>query len=129
MLLDSSVIVELFRHKRSSKFFRKVMDEIGEQLLFVSLIELAEIADWCLRNSIDAQRRITAISEFAQIIPLDEAICQQAAVIKKDRRAKGHANFGLVDGIVLGSARAQNQGVLTLDPDFIGEKDCIVLKL
>ncbi len=129
MLLDSSIIVELFRHKKTSKFFGKVMNEVGEQLLFVSLIELAEIADWCLRNSIVAQSRITAITEFAQIIPLDEAICQQAAVIKRDRRAKGYTNFGLIDGIILGSARAKNQGVLTLDPDFSGEKDCVVLKL
>lgn len=129
MLLDTSIVVELFRHKRTSKFFRKVMHQIGEQLLFVSMIELAEVADWCLRNSIRAESRIAAISEFAQIIPLDEAICQQAAIIKKDRRAKGYADFGLIDGVIVGSARAQNQEVLTLDPDFEGEKDCVVLKL
>lgn len=129
MLLDSSIVVELFRHKRTSKFFREVMKKIGEQPLFVSMIELAEVADWCLRNSIPAQTRIAAISEFAQIIPLDEAICQQAAIIKKDRRTKGYSNFGLIDGIIVSSATAQNQEVLTLDPDFEGEKDCFVLRL
>ncbi len=129
MLVDSSIVVELFRHKRTSKFFRDIMKRLGEQLLFVSLIELAEVADWCLRNSIPPEGRITAITEFAQIIPLDEAICKQAAIIKKDRRAKGYADFGLIDGIIVASARAQNQEVLTLDPDFEGEKDCVVLEL
>ncbi len=78
MLVDSSIVVELFRHKRTSKFFRDIMKRLGEQLLFVSLIELAEVADWCLRNSIPPEGRITAITEFAQIIPLDEAICKQS---------------------------------------------------
>jgi len=40
----------------------------------------------------------------------------------------GVSNFGIIDGIVLSTARSLGERLLTFDADFEGEEDCIVLR-
>lgn len=127
MLLDSSVIVEIFRSPRTSKRFRTIVRQIGDEEAFVSMVQLAEIADWAVRNRISAKDRVAAVKEFARIVPLDEQICLDAAMIKSRRREEGFANFGLLDGVVLATAHSIGQRLLTFDKDFAGESGCQIL--
>jgi len=127
MLLDSSVIVEIFRSSSSSKCFKRIVKEIGDEDVFVSIIQLAEVADWALRNRVSSKDRVAAIKEFAHIVPLDEQICLDAPAIKYGRRASGYADFALLDAIILATARTIGQRVLTFDKDFTGEDGCLVI--
>ncbi|MCP8313065.1 MAG: PIN domain-containing protein [archaeon] len=127
MLLDTSVIVEIFRSPSASRRHRKIVKEIGEEEVFVSVIQLAEVADWAVRNRIPPKDRVASIKEFARIVPLDEQICLDASVIKYRRRELGYSDFGLLDSIVLATARSIGQRVLTFDKDFTGESDCLVI--
>jgi predicted nucleic acid-binding protein len=127
MLLDSSVIVEIFRSPSSSKHFKAVMKEIGDEEVFVSIVQLAEIADWAVRNQVPPKDRVTAIKDFARIVPLDEQICLDASTVKHRRREQSYIDFGLLDAIILATARSIGQRVLTFDKDFTGENDCTVL--
>jgi len=127
MLLDTSVIVEIFRSSSTSRRFRKIVREIGDEEVFVSIVQLAEVADWAIRNRVSSKDRVDSIKEFARIVPLDEQICLDAPVIKYRRRELGYTDFGLLDGIVLATARSIGQRVLTFDKDFAGESDCQVI--
>jgi len=129
LLLDSSAIVEVFRSPVTSRRFRAIEREIGDEEVFVSIVQLAEVADWAVRNQVSPKERIAAIKEFARIVPLDEQICLEAPAIKYRRRESGYADFGLLDAIVLATARSIGQRVLTFDEDFAGEGDCIVLAM
>lgn len=127
MLLDSSVIIEIFRKPSGSKEFEKITAAIGDGEAYVSIVQLAEVADWANRNGAPPKERVDAVRELARIVPLDEGICLDAAAIKRQRCKTGHDDFGLIDGIILASARSIGQRVLTLDDDFLGEDDCVVI--
>ena len=127
MLLDTSAIIEVLRHPRTSKEFRLIQKHIGEEDLYVLVVQLAELSDWCIVNNVPVRERIEEVKNLANIIPLDEDICLQGSRIKNERRKKGFASFGLLDGLLLAAARSVGERVLTFDRDFAEEEDCLVL--
>jgi predicted nucleic acid-binding protein len=127
MFLDTSIIIEIFRNDKNSKKFQDLYTYIKDEPLFVSIIQIGELADWCLKNNIDPEKRITKLKQILNVIPLNEKICYDAAQLKYSIRKKGVTKFGLLDGIVLASARSINQRLLTTDSDFRKLSDAIVI--
>jgi predicted nucleic acid-binding protein len=127
MFLDTSVIIEIFRNDKNSKKFQDLYMYIKDEPLFISTIQIGELADWCLKNNIDPEKRITKLKQILNVIPLNEKICYDAAQLKYTIRKKGVSKFGLLDGIVLASARSINQRLLTTDTDFRTLSDAIVI--
>jgi len=127
MLLDTSVIVEIFRSPSTSRRFKRIAREMGDEEAFVSQVQLAEVADWAIRNGVSARDRVSSVKEFARVVPLDDEICLEAPTIKNRRRESGRPDFSLLDGIILATARSISQRMLTLDRDFEGEADCTII--
>jgi len=127
MLIDTSVIVELLRHPSTSSDYKRIITELGEDNLYLSVIQLAELSDWCIKNGIEPNKHLEKIKKLTSILDLDESICIEAARIKNQKRIAGCSTFSLIDGIVIASARSISQRLLTFDRDFAGEKDCTVL--
>ena len=125
MLLDTSVLVALFTSKRAADRIEK---EVGTSELYVSQVQLAELADWATKAGAPAAERVDAVEQMASVIPLTREICLEAAAIKSGRRKRGVLDFGIIDGIVLATARSLGQSLLTFDADFEGEEDCVVLR-
>jgi predicted nucleic acid-binding protein len=125
MLLDSSALVAIFTSKRAAD---RIAREAGESQLYISQIQLAELADWAARSGAPAAARVEAIEQIASVAPLSKEICLEAAEIKFAKRKKGVRGFGIIDGIVLATARSLGQNLLTFDTDFAGEEDCVVLR-
>ena len=128
MFLDTSIIIEIFRNDKNSKKFQDIYTYIKDEPLFISIIQIGELADWCLKNNIDPEKRITKLKQILNVIPLNEKICYESAHIKYTIRKKGVAKFGLLDGIVLASARSINQRLLTIDNDFRTIDDAVVVR-
>ena len=118
MLFDTSAIIEVLRHPRTSKEFRTIQKHVGEEELYILVVQLAELSDWCLVNSVPVKERIEEVKSLANVIPLDEDICLEGSRIKNERRKKGFRSFGLVDGLVLAAARSVGERVLTFERDF-----------
>jgi predicted nucleic acid-binding protein len=92
------------------------------------MVQFAEIADWCAKNNILAKETIENAKKLVQIVvPLDEAISESAGFIKIKKRRKGFSDFGLIEAIILASARSVDHKLLSLDRHFMGESDCVVL--
>ena len=127
MLLDTSTLVEIFQSREDSERYRKIVSKIGEDEIYVSIVQLAEVDDWALKNKQSVLDLVSRVREIATIVPLDEQICLDAATIKLHRRKTDHKNFGLIDGIILASARTVDQHLLTFDNHFAGEEDCVVM--
>jgi len=128
MFLDTSVIVEIFRNDKNSKKFQDIYTCIKDKPLFISIIQIGEISDWCLKNHVDPEKRITKLKKILNVIPLNEKLCYDAAHIKYVMRRKGVVKFGLLDGIVLASARSINQRLLTTDNDFRTISDAVIVR-
>ena len=128
MFLDTSIIIEIFRSDKNSKKFQEIYAYIKDEPIFMSIIQIGELADWCLKNHIDPEKRITKLKQILNVIPLNEKICYDAAHIKYMIRNKGVTKFGLLDGMVLASARSINQRLLTTDSDFKTISDAVVVR-
>jgi len=127
LLLDTSTIIEILIHPRASERFKKIKERIGAEELYISVVQLAELSDWCIENDSPPSERVVAVKKFANILPLDEETCLEGSSIKADRRKKGYRNFSLLDGLILAAARSLGEKLLTFDKDFEGQTDCIVL--
>ena len=128
MFLDTSIIIEIFRSEKNSKTFEEIYELIKDEPLFISVIQIGEISDWCLKNNIDPEKRISKLRQILNIIPLSEKLCFEGSQIKFNLRKKGISKFSLIDGIILASARSINQKLITMDKDFRKIKDAIVLR-
>ena len=129
MFLDTSIIIELFTSEGSAEIVEEIFAHIETEPAYISLIQLGEISDWCLRNDIQPLETITALKEVMEIVPLSEDIILNGSRIKFERRREGQRNFSLIDGIILASARTINQHLLTLDSDFQELGDVLLLSL
>ncbi|MCG7849027.1 MAG: PIN domain-containing protein [ANME-2 cluster archaeon] len=127
MFFDTSVIIEIFRSGKSTKQFEDIYQLIKDELLFISIIQIGEISDWCLKNDIEPAERITRLKRILNIIPLSETICLEGSKIKYEMRNIKISKFSLTDGIILASARSINQKLLTTDTDFRKSSDAILL--
>jgi predicted nucleic acid-binding protein len=127
MFLDTSIIIEIFRNKENTEAFQKIYKLIKDENLFISVIQIGEISDWCLKNDIDPTERISQLKRIVNIVPLSEKICLKGSKAKYRYRKEGITNFSLIDGIILASAQLINQNLLTKDTDFEKAKDAIVV--
>jgi predicted nucleic acid-binding protein len=127
MFLDTSIIIEIFRTKKKSKKFEEIYSYIKDEPLFISVIQLGEISDWCLKNKINPKNRIDKLKGILNIIPLSEKICLAGSRLKYEMRKQRLTKFSLFDGIILASAQSINQKLLTTDQDFKKAKEAILL--
>ena len=127
MLVDTSAIIEILRHSRTSNEFKVIQEHIGAEEVYMLVVQLGELSDWCIANRRPVKERVEAAKNLANIIPVDEEICLEGSKLKNERRKKGFAGFGLLDGLVLAAARSVGERVLTFDRDFAGEEDCVVI--
>jgi predicted nucleic acid-binding protein len=127
MFLDTSVIIEIFRNKKGQETFEKIYKHIKDEPLFIFMLQIGEISDWCLNNKINPSDRITKLKDIINIIPLNEKICLEGSEIKYEMRKSGKSKFSLMDGLILASARSINQKLLTTDSDFKKVEDAIVI--
>jgi predicted nucleic acid-binding protein len=128
MFLDTNIIIEMFRFGKGTDEFKRIFEQIEDEVLFISIFQMGEIADWSLANGIDPSEPIGKVKKMANIVPLSEDICVQGSRIKHEMRKKGVAKFGLADGLILASARSVKQSLLTMDEDFKKARDVVVLK-
>lgn len=126
MFLDTSIINEIFRSGENTKSFQGIYELIKDEPLFISIVQIGEISDWCLKNDIDPEERIPKLKHILNIIPLSEKICLEGSKIKYDSCREG-IHFSLIDGFILASARSISQKLLTKDTDFRKADDAIVL--
>ena len=125
MFLDTSALVAIFTNKRAAD---KIAKEAGESQIYVSQVQFAELADWAIRSGAPATERLEAVGQMESVAPLTREICLEAAGIKFTKRKNGVKGFGIIDGIVLATARSLGQSLLTFDTDFAGEDGCVVLR-
>lgn len=127
MFLDTNVLVDIFMLQNGEHHFDRVYRHIQDDQLFMSVLQVGEIGDWCLRYDLDVGGHISLLKEFINMVPLYDDLCVGGSEIKRQMRQKGSSKFSLTDGIILASARSIGQKVLTRDKDFALADDVVLL--
>lgn len=127
MFVDTSILIEILHYKVESDEFQEIYRHIKDVDLFISVIQLGEISDWSLKNSISPLDFLIKIKRVVNIVPLTEELSMEGSKLKYQFRQNGSQKFGLVDGIILASARLMDETLLTKDNDFIGVEDVTIL--
>jgi len=127
VLLDTSVIIELLTQEKGEKYSDDILEMTKDEKLYMSIVQMGEVTDWCIRKDEDISLTINTIKQLVQIVPINDIICIKASMMKSEMRQKGIEKFGLMDGIVLCSAMFMKQKLLTIDKDFRLAEYAIVL--
>lgn len=128
MLVDTSILVELLGRPATDTTVRRIVDAVRDEILFASPIQLGEIADAARAARRDVASAVQQARELVELIPLEAEIAVEGSNLKAQaRKSKVGRDFSLIDGIILASARAKGQRVLTLDAEYSGFDDVTVL--
>jgi predicted nucleic acid-binding protein len=116
MLLDASAWVEFFQGTEKSK---KVESVLKTEENFTSIVSIAEIVNWCLRNDIRDMITIYAegIKKGSRILDLSESIALAAGELNFDRK-KTFKNWGMLDSFIVATSLLYDLRILTKDSQF-----------
>lgn len=127
MLFDTSVLVAWTDRPPEDPVVERIRELAGEGPVIISPIQFGELADIARKHGIDA---MTYTQEFtrAEQVPLTMDVAIEGSRIKAQARKRAHSrDFSLIDGILLASARSAGVELVTLDRDFEGFDDCVVV--
>lgn len=129
MLVDTGVLVELLGRTPTDSLVRRIVETLGDDLVFASPIQLGELADAARAKKRDVDEAVRKAREILELIPLEPELAVEGSNLKAEaRRRKTGKDFSLIDGIILASARAKTQRLLTLDPEFDGFEGVTILR-
>jgi predicted nucleic acid-binding protein len=98
--------------------------ESGEAI--TPTIVVAELTDKYLRERMNPKERLNFVRTKSTILPLDDEIAEVAGRISAERRPRVNG-WGLVDSIVLATARARGLKVVTGDEHFRGLDEAVMI--
>ena len=128
MILDTSVLIETLRQPPESRVVEMIDRATKDSVRLISVIQVAELCDWAIREGVDPEQTVERALRATLVVPVTRRVAEAAAVLKKERRLEGRAKFGLIDGVILATARAYGERVVSLDSDFKDAQDCVVLQ-
>jgi predicted nucleic acid-binding protein len=125
MFLDTTILVEILRGNQ--KVINYVERAAEKEPLLFSVVQIGELADWCHLNNLDPLRVLQDVKNIVTPVGITESICLEGSKIKKEQREAGKKKFSLIDGIIAASAISLEQKLLTLDRDFEGLENVVLL--
>lgn len=117
MLLDTFAWIEIFQ---STSKGQKANELIRSRQCYTSAISLAEISAWVEKEKLDRTIQMNAVRQSTIILALDEALLEQGGILKTQKR-KTIPDFGLIDAIILATAKQYQLPIVTGDAHFAGE--------
>jgi len=122
LLLDTYAWVEFFNGTEKGK---KVKAILKKENCFTSTICLAELSEWIERENINRKEKMHEIKTLSSILELDQEILELAGILKVQKRKK-EKGFGLIDAIILATAKTYKLKIVTGDKHF-KEENTIML--
>lgn len=123
MFLDTSALIEHFRGEEKGG---KISVILRQESCSISILSLAELAKWCLSTGRLPEEYAATARKQVRVVPLEEGACLSAPRIQREQRKRA-PDFGLIDALILASARSIGERLLTCDGDFRGLEDVEIL--
>lgn len=116
--IDSSVWLEYFFNSN----FKEILE--GKEILFISALSLFEIKKKLIKSKVSAEKiakSLSFVKKRSLIISVENEIAEYAADLSVQH------NLGAIDALIYASALRKNAKLITLDNDFRGLKDVLLL--
>lgn len=114
MLLDTSAWVEFLIGSERGK---QVKEELGNGNCYSSIVTLAELSNWSIRERQDTYKIVSTVENLSSIIGLDEEIAILSGKLNFERK-KVNKKWGMLDYMILATATIYELDILTCDNDF-----------
>jgi len=122
--LDTFSWIEYFAGSPAGESARSYIESGGS---FTPTIVLAEFTDKYTRENLDPRQRLRFLKTISALAPLDEDTAELAGKISAERRPQVKG-WGLVDSVVLATARVRKMKVVTGDEHFRDLPEAIMIK-
>jgi len=100
--------------------------ESQENEIFTSIITVVELASILKRGDKDTELGYKIVKDLSKIHFIDLELAKEAGILHAETRKK-IKDFGIVDCLILLTARKLNAKILTGDPHFKGFKEAILI--
>ena len=124
ILVDSSAWIEYLEGSEAGEKVSEILKK--EEIYSLNLI-IAEVISKIKRNNQDFNLAYRIISSHSKIFNLIPRIAKEAGLLHAEIKKKTR-NFGLIDSIILSSAKELDAKILTNDTHFKGFKETIFIK-
>jgi len=114
VLLDTSAWIEFFIGSDRGKRVKIVLD-LAE--CYTSIVTLAEVVNWSLKEKRDARSLVNMISQLSTVIKVDEDIAAVAGQLNFERK-KANKKWGMLDSFILATGMIYDLAILAKDPDY-----------
>lgn len=129
LTIDTYAWIEYFEGSVQGNKVRAILENENEYEIFTPSIVLVELADAVAKGKIKVNwdELVRFVKLNTKIIDIDDVVAKEAGMIKNNLRKK-HPDFGIIDAIVLATARINNSRLLTGDIHLLNEDDVIDIK-
>mgnify|MGYP001580805479 CR=1 FL=1 len=100
----------------------KQMLELQENEIFTSIMTIAELASALKRDDRDVEISYKIVKDLSKIYFIDLELAKEAGILHVEMRKK-LKDFGMIDCLILLTARKLSAKILTGDPHFKGLKE------
>ena len=114
LLLDTSAWIEFFIKSNKGE---NVKHYLKTKSCYTSIISIAEISNWAIKQNLDGKELIKYVIELTQILNLTTKISLLAGELNFQRK-KVKKNWGILDSFILATAQIYNLKILTKDSQF-----------
>ncbi len=114
MLLDTYAWVEFFLGTEKGAVVKRILEK---EKCFTSIVSIAEIIHWCLRNNLEETNFINVVERLSVVLNLNKEIVVFGGKINFHNKIK-IKNWGMIDSLIYSTARFYNLIVLTGDSHF-----------
>ena len=123
MILDTSAWIEFFLKTKKGERVKTTLESFE---CYTSIVSIAEISQWALRQNLDGKPFITTIAECSQFIPLNSEISFIAGELNHHRKKAG-IKWGMIDSLIVATAKSYGLSILTKDTHFKDIPDVEIL--
>ena len=106
-----------FEYFLGSELGKRVVNHIEGGKVLTPTVVIAELSEKYSRINVDFKEKLKFISFRSSLIPLDERIAEYAGRLSVERKRKVR-RWGMVDSIILATARVNECRVITGDEHF-----------
>lgn len=117
MILDTYAWIELFNGTTKGK---KVKELIALNQCFTSAISIAELSEWVEKEKLDRKHVFHTVKNLSTLIEISQDDLELAGILKTEKR-KTVKDFGMIDSIILATAKNYKLKIVTGDKHFKGE--------
>lgn len=117
MLFDTHAWIELFLDSDRGK---RVSSLMNEEPPATSVVSLAELQSWALRNGLQPRKYLETVLERSFVLPLTNEISPLAGELHHLYR-KQIADWGMVDSLIYATSLARGMRLVSGDRHFKGK--------